>query len=318
MRIIADGLSFAEGPVVLPGGDIAVCETHAAGIVRISLGGRKTNYADVEGGANGAALGSDGAMYICNNGAWYGKSGIQDGSARIGGRIQRVLEGGQPHTLYDHCDGRRLMAPNDIVFDEHGNFYFTDFGSHIRDIRDVGVSNGDKDIVGILNIVIHCPPGSLYYASPDGKMIREIVHPLLGANGVGLSPDGKTLYVAESTTARLWAFELIGPGEVGSRRCLGTLPLGTTLNIAVADSLVVDSAGNIIVGTILNGGLTVFSPDGTTVLHVPTGDMLTTNACFGGPDMRSLYVTLGERGALGVFDPWPVAGLKLNFQPDHS
>jgi len=330
LRVIADGLHFAEGPVLLPDGDVLVCETHGPGLVRISpKTGKVSAFAACGGGANGAALGPDNAVYVCNNGGGrvvFEK--LPDGTVvsrpprpgentRKPGRIQRVIEGGDAETLYDSCDGRALMSPNDIVFDAHGGFYFTDYGFYAGEIREAGIDvNGpDTRIVRTLGMVMRSPVGSVYYAKADGSMIREVIHPTAGANGVGLSPDGKTLYFSESVTARLWALEVTAPGVMGKRHCLGSLPLGTDVNVAVADSLVVDGAGNIIVGTILNGGLTVFAPDGASIEHVPTGDLFTTNACFGGGDRHALYVTLGEKGALGVFENWPTAGLRLNYGP---
>jgi gluconolactonase len=327
LQIVATGLHFAEGPIVLPGGDILVCETHGPGLERISPDGRKSTFAAFGGGANGAATGPDGAIYVCNNGGGRvvfekGPDGTLAGrpprpgeNARKPGRIQRVTADGDVRDLYLECDGRALMSPNDIVFDRHGNFYFTDYGFYAGEIREAGLDRAGENakIFRSLGMVMRSPAGSVYYASPDGTMIREVLHPMAGANGVGLSPDEKTLYVSESVTARLWAFDLAEPGVVAQRRCLGTLPMGGPANIVVADSLAVDGEGNVIVGTILNGGLTVFSPDGSSIRHVPTGDIYTTNACFGGEDMRTLYVTLGEQGALGKFAPWPTRGLELNF-----
>ena len=78
------------------------------------------------------------------------------------------------------------------------------------------------------------------------------------------------------------------------------------------DSLAVDSAGNVCVATIVNGGITVISPDGGKIEHVPMPDPLTTNVCFGGPDLRTAYVTLSATGKL-VSLPWPRAGLRLAF-----
>jgi gluconolactonase len=79
------------------------------------------------------------------------------------------------------------------------------------------------------------------------------------------------------------------------------------------DSLCVDGDGNVIVATLVHGGVTSISPDGGTIRHTPTPDTLTTNACFGGPDLRTLYVTLSSLGELIAFDNWPTKGLKLNF-----
>ena len=134
-------------------------------------------------------------------------------------------------------------------------------------------------------------------------------------NGVGLSPDGKRLYVAETWTGRLWDWEITGPGQVsgmepfapGGGHLLAGLP-----GFQLFDSLAVDGAGNVCVATLANGGITVVSADGSSVEHVPMPDPLTTNICFGGPDLTTAFITLSGTGKL-VSTKWPRPGLKLNF-----
>lgn len=79
------------------------------------------------------------------------------------------------------------------------------------------------------------------------------------------------------------------------------------------DSLAVDAQGNICVATLPHGGLSIVSPSGDTVQHVPLPDPYTTNICFGGPGLRTAYITLSGTGRLIAVDDWPVAGLALNF-----
>jgi gluconolactonase len=78
------------------------------------------------------------------------------------------------------------------------------------------------------------------------------------------------------------------------------------------DSLAVDADGNVCVATILNGGITTISPDGSCITHTPTGDIATTNICFGGENLETAYITLSGSGRL-VSMQWPVPGLALNF-----
>lgn len=305
-RTITTGLRFPEGPVELPAGDILVVEIAAGRLTRIDAGGTRTVVADTGGGPNGAAIGPDGAIYVCQNGGFEwderplpgdsGEMGLFPGERPpdyIGGQVQRVTLDGHVTTLYRDCDGEPLKGPNDLVFDREGNFYFTDHGK---------TYGRQRDRTGI------------FYASPKGDFIREILFPMEGPNGIGLSPDEKTLYVAETPTGRVWALELARPGEIASRRVIGTAPGAPPFNFALCDSLCVDSEGNVIVATIVNGGLTIMAPDGSSVRHVPLPDVLTTNACFGGPDLRTLYVTLSATGRLIALDNWEVPGLKLNFQ----
>jgi len=180
------------------------------------------------------------------------------------------------------------------VFDATGGFWFTDHGK---------TRERDRDRTGI------------FYARPDGSLIREVVFPMEAPNGIGLSPDGKRLYAAETHTGRVWAWDLSGPGEIAAGASFG--PGGGTLlaglpGFQLLDSLAVDGDGNVCVATLVNGGITVISPDGAILEHVPTGDPLTTNICFGGSDLRTAYITLSGTGRL-VATEWPRAGLKLSY-----
>ncbi|MCK9520580.1 MAG: SMP-30/gluconolactonase/LRE family protein [Dehalococcoidia bacterium] len=302
-RVVAEGLAFPEGPLVLPNGDLLVTEIRGGTIARITPDGARSTFATTGGGPNGAAVGPDGAIYVAQNGGFeWGERKLPDGTptffpgdrpeSYIGGQIQRVSpDGSEVTTLYGECEGEPLKGPNDLVFDREGNFYFTDHGKSY---------GRQRDRTGV------------FYASPDGKMIKEIIFPMEAPNGIGLSPDEKTLYVAETPTGRVWACNLAGPGQVAGRRVLATVPGAPPFNFGMCDSLCVDAEGNVIVATIVNGGVTSISPDGA-VRHTPTGDIMTTNACFGGPDLSTLYVTLSGRGQLIAFDNWPTKGLRLNF-----
>ena len=135
-----------------------------------------------------------------------------------------------------------------------------------------------------------------------------------GPNGIGLSPEGDRLYVAETPTGRVFYFELEGPGRIKPNPASpngGHLLVGLP-GLQLFDSLAVDSAGNVCVATVINGGITIVSPDGKNVEHVPTGDPLTTNIAFGGPDLRTAYITLSGTGRL-VAMPWGTPGLRLAF-----
>src|ERR1700741_2448709 len=175
VSILATGLGFPEGPVAMPDGSVAV--SSATG-----------------GGPNGLAVGPDGALYLCNNGGSRYVEGVSMGQGPHPdykfGSIQRIDRAtGAATTLYIECDGHKLSAPNDLVFDKQGGFYFTDLGKRYARHRD---------------------HGGVYYALPDGSKITCIAYPMVSPNGCGLSPDGKTLYVAHTEGAWLWAFDVGG------------------------------------------------------------------------------------------------------------
>lgn len=299
-RVVADGLRFPEGPVAMPDGTVLVVEIARGTLTRVHPDGRKETVAEPGGGPNGAAIGPDGACYVCNNGGfkWHedaqGLRPILQADDYSGGRIERIdLATGAVTVLYAHCGDIRLRGPNDIVFDAHGGFWFTDLGK-------VRVNDMDR--------------GRVFYARADGSHIREVVHPLFMANGIGLAPDGATLYVAETPTGRLWAFEVTAPGEIVKRPWPsphgGWLLAGSAV-YQTFDSLAVEAGGNVCVATLMNGGITVVAPDGSSCEHVPMPDLYTTNICFGGPDLRTAYITLSSSGRLVAVD-WPRPGLALH------
>jgi gluconolactonase len=303
VREIASGLSFPEGPVALPDGSVLLVEIAAGRLTRVAPDGSKSTVAETGGGPNGAAIGPDGKVYVCNNGGfrWHDLPGVgrvPAGQADdyAGGRIERVdLASARVETLYTECGGHPLKGPNDLVFDAHGGFYFIDFGkTRPREM--------DR--------------GAVYYAKADGSLIKPVAFPSITPNGCGLSPDGRTLYFAETESARLWAMDILAPGEVKRERwpsVHGARFLGAPGGYQRFDSLAVDSAGNICVATLINGGITVFSPDGRILRHVPMPDPLTTNICFGGPDLKTAYVTLSGSGRLVALE-WERPGLRLNHQ----
>ena len=299
-ELVTDGLQFPEGPIAMADGSIILVEIQGRRLSRVSPKGERTTIADVCGGPNGAAIGPDGAVYITNNGG-MGFVEREDGSTAPHGvpddyetgRIQRVdLKTGAVTTLYTHCDGAPLNGPNDIVFDAHGGFWFTDLGK-VRDAR--------------------MDQGALYYALPDGSKIVRAHAPMITPNGVGLSPDGKVVWVAETYTSRVWGFDIEAPGKIKAPvdRWVAGNVLGPLPGYQLLDSLAVEESGKVCVATIVNGGVTVFDPNGGTE-HVKSPDMLTTNICFGGADMRDAWITCSGTGTL-YRARWPRPGLTLNY-----
>ena len=131
-------------------------------------------------------------------------------------------------------------------------------------------------------------------------------------NGIGLSPGGDRLYVAETTTSRVWAHRVTAPGVVAAAASMW-LPgevLGPLPGYQPLDSLAVEAGGDICVATLINGGITVFAADGSTTTHLPTPDFATTNICFGGAGMRDAWITASSTGRL-YRTRWPRPGLRL-------
>jgi gluconolactonase len=300
IRIMATGLRFPEGPVAMADGSVILGEIAGSAVTRIAPDGSKTEIGKACGDPNGLALGPDGALYVCNNGGNVYEatpSFLSTGPSPDykGGSIQRIdPKTGETKVLYTHCGANKLSAPNDIVFDKEGGFYFTDLGKRYARNRD---------------------HGGLYYALPDGSKITEIAYPIVTPNGVGLSPDEKTVYVADTETSRLFAFDIVEPGIV--KREPFPAPNGGRLVCGLPgfqrfDSLAVEASGNICVATLVTGHITVISPSGQVVRQVKMPDVYPTNICFGGPDLKTAYITLSATGQLAVME-WPEPGLRLNF-----
>jgi gluconolactonase len=208
-----------------------------------------------------------------------------------GGSIQRVdLATGRVETLYTHCDGVALKAPNDIVFDRWGGFWFTDFGRTYDRVRDLG---------------------AVFYALPNGSAIRQVVFPINAPNGLALSPDGSTLYVAETETARLWSYPVTGPGELELAPWPspngGVIVYGSD-GYQRFDSVAMEQCGNICIACLVRSGILVVSPSGEAVEFLSVNDPFCTNLCFGGPDLRTAFITLSGYGQL-VAAPWRRDGL---------
>jgi gluconolactonase len=301
-EILAAGLGFTEGPVVTSDGTVFAVDIDGGRVLRIRNGSVDV-VASPGGGPNGLALETATTGIVANNGGFLWSE--VEGGVRIpidrathtneppgftGGWLERVdLETGEVTVLHRECAGRPFRGPNDLVFDEVGGLWFTDHGKG----RHTSVDRG-----------------GLYYVPPDGSVIREVAFPLLGPNGVGLSPDGTKVYVAETHTGRLWVWNLVGPGEVRASEgslavrhggsCLAATPFSF-------DSLGIEADGRIAIGAIADG-IVVITPDGEEAEVYPVPGDITTNIAFGGPDGRRAVVTLSRSGRV-VEASWPRPGL---------
>ncbi len=301
-EVLGSGLGFTEGPVIAEDGTVFVVDIDGGRVLRVA-GGDVAVVATPGGGPNGMALETGSTAVVANNGGFLWSE--LEGGTRIpvdyathtneppgfaGGWIERVdLTSGEVTVLHRDCAGRPFRGPNDLVFDADGGLWFTDHGKG----RHTDVDRG-----------------GLYYVPPDGSTVREVAFPLLGPNGVGLSPDGRRVYVAETHTGRLWAWDLDGPGEVAAGAGVRAARHGGVCVAATPfsfDSLAVEDDGRVVIGAIADG-IVVITPDGGEVdVHPIPGDF-TTNIAFGGPDRRRAVITLSRSGRVAE-TTWPRPGL---------
>lgn len=305
IRELAAGLQFPEGPIALSDGSVLVVEIARGTLTRVLRNGKIQVLAELGGGPNGAAVGPDGEVYICNNGGfeWTRDPGnylrpIGQANNYSGGRIERVnLNTGRSERLYDSVEGFELRGPNDLVFDAHGGFYFTDLGKSRKHEFDYG---------------------GLYYAQSNVREIHSIARQVLTPNGIALSPDGNTLYYSETAGARVWAYNITEPGQIAKDPWPS--PQGAYLisaspgnNWQRFDSMAVDALGNLCVATLIHSGITLINPYEYKIDHISLPDPLTTNICFGGLNNRTAFITLSSTGRLIAIDDWPTPGLVLNY-----
>lgn len=311
-EIFAEGCGFPEGPLACDDGSVLFGDLRAGTVVRARPGGRKEIVATVKGATPGLAIGPDGALYCCNNGGFEWGPNTPETNFPIavhrdyqGGSIERIdLSTGKVERLYDSCDGVKLAGPNDIVFDKDGGMWFSD----------LGVDTGEAEL-----------HGGIYYAKPDGSGIRRIAYGI-GINGIGISPDGKTVYGAASFARNILAFSTdldnaIQTGSFmsggvkaeqgrgpGAGRVVATFPGRQFL-----DSMAIEADGTIAQATVFEAfGVARVDPGTGEREQVELPDFLTTNLSFGGADMRDAYVTLSSSARIAKVR-WPAAGMRLPF-----
>ncbi len=268
-RVLAQGLEFPEGPVWLAPARIAFVEIRGQRVSLYEHGAVRT-LAVTGGGANGATLGPDGALYVANNGGVsLGPEGHWMAPAPITGRIQRVTLTGELRDVATRLPGAPPNRPNDLCFGPDGLLYYTD-PHNWENLPKVGV-------------------GRVARTTLDGRVELLADVPLF-PNGIAFGPDDR-LYVAQSMTRQVLVMDP-RPGATPSMYC--TLPRG------FPDGFCFDVAGRLYVAGSLGDVLWVFEPDGSVREEIPFAKgSEPTNCCLGD---GSLYVTCSASGQLVALD----------------
>lgn len=294
---VASDVGFPEAPLALADGTLLFGDLEA-GVVRRVAGGEVSVFAETGGAPNGLALAPDGSIYVANNGGamkWSheGDRIISDGFETIGydSRIERIDPAtGAVTRILDRVDGHALEAIDDLVFSADGSFWFTDLGREGERSRSFG---------------------GIYWSAGNGSAARAVAYPIVnGANGIGLSPDGETLYATEYGAGRLWAWTVEAPGRLGHTpgQPHGGRLVWQAPDAQLLDSLKVTAAGNIVIATQHHGVFSVVSPEGELVATIATPEEFPTNLCFDPRHPGTAYLTLSTTGRV-MRAAWPEPGL---------
>jgi gluconolactonase len=239
------GLHYAEGPAWSPEGFLIFSDTVTNKLHKLAPGQHDAELADIPGGPIGNAYDSEGRLYTC------------EFRER---RITRTAKNGKTEVLATRFEGKRFNAPNDIVVRRDGQAYFTDpaFGNQ-QDTREL-------DFYGV------------FHLTPKGE-VDAIAKLKTRPNGVALSLNGRTLYVTDSDTRCIRAYELDGKGGEG-RVVVDKIP-------GVPNGIRVDEKGNLWVAA---SAVFSYSPQGALLRQIALPET-PSNLSFGGGDMETLFIT---------------------------
>jgi gluconolactonase len=256
---VASGLKFVEGPTWLPDrkafvfSDIPANTQYMIAPGEGGTWGKPEVFRSPSGNANGTTLDREGRLLICRH-------GDRD--------LIRIEKDGSVTVLATHFEGKRLNSPNDVIVAADGAIYFTD--------PPWGLGKNDKK---------ELDHDSVYRLSPDGKLTK-VASEMKAPNGLALSPDGKTLYVAESwwqvKPQFISQYDVKPDGSLGEPRPFFTVAKGTP------DGMRVDEHGN--VWTSAGEGVIVISPEGKQLGLIPVPES-PANLTFGGDDGKTLFIT---------------------------
>ncbi|MFN3324394.1 MAG: SMP-30/gluconolactonase/LRE family protein [Bryobacteraceae bacterium] len=267
---VATTVAFTEGPTVDRDGNVYFTEITSERILRYGVDGRLTTFRAESNRANGLVFDAQGRLLACEGGSQRTK---------LPPRVTRTdMRTGAIEVLADSFEGQPFGAPNDITFDNKGRIYFTDM-----------------------------PKAAVYRIDPDGKIARILNTPeIQRPNGIIISPDDRTLYLVEANSGKdgarmIRAYDLNVDGSVTNMRVHYNFFPGRS-----ADGMSIDTKGNIYAAAGLNrprgtsetldtkAGIHVISPEGKLINFIPIYEDTITNCAFGGPDMKTLYVTAGK------------------------
>jgi len=272
---VATTVAFTEGPTVDAAGNVYFTEIMTQRILKLGTDGQLTTWRSASNAANGLLIDPQQRLIACEGGAFSQHGQSVSGQPRV---TRTDLKTGRVEILAHQWQGQPFTAPNDVTLDGRGRLYFTDLAG-----------------------------GAVYRIDAPGKVERLLARPdVQRPNGIQISPDDKTLYLIEANQAEggarlIRAYDLDPQGRVSHMRVHYNFYPGRS-----ADGMSIDTAGNLYASAGLHRrrgtsetldtpcGVHVISPAGKRIAFLPVPEDTITNNAFGGPDMRTLYVTAGK------------------------
>jgi len=272
---IATSVAFTEGPAVDRDGNVYFTEMVSLRIMKLSAAGVLSTFREQSNDANGLLIDPQGRLIACE-GAESNRTGV---AVKFKPQVTRTdVRSGKIEVLADNYQGQPFVGPNDVTIDGKGRLYFTDL-----------------------------PGGAVYRIDAPGRITRILAAPdIQRPNGIQISPDDRTLYLVEANGTQggarmIRAYDLAADGTVSHMRVHYNFYPGRS-----ADGMSIDTAGNLYASAGMNQlrgtsetldnktGVYVISPQGRLLKVIPIPEDFITNNAFGGPDMKTLYVTAGK------------------------
>lgn len=278
-EVVCDGIRFGEGPVWCGDGVLVVTSVADGALLRVDVGtGDVSRFADTGGGANGAALATDGSMLVTQNGGIdFAGLGLYATDPPAYRPATPGLQHARPDGSVVYLADRDLLAPNDLAVAADGRVFFTDPPPHPPP---------------------PAPVGRVMVLERDGTTttFAEGFH---YCNGIAFTPEGvvvvvegRGLQALHDDGTREWVIETLGAGG--------------------GDGFCYDVDGRAYVASTNEHGIRVVEADGTVVDFLAIdGDGITTNCCFGGDDLRTLFATDAIAGTVVAWEGMPTPGLAL-------
>ncbi len=259
VEFIKDGFEGTEGPIALPDGSAIFTETKANRITRIAPDNTTSTFLENTGGANGLAFAKNGDLYAVQQAA----------PAKVG----IIYPQGKEKALAENFEGAPFQRLNDLVLAKNGGIYFTDIGTRVTP------ENPN-------------PPAStaaVFYITPTGEL-KRIINDLERPNGVQLSTDEKTLFVANTAGEHILSYKIAADGSISDKKDFAKLKGWSQTDGAWssgADGLAVDEKGRLFVAS--SAGIEVFDDKGKELGIIPIPKK-PQNLAFAGTDKKTLYV----------------------------